>query len=272
MPILRKFDIQDVRPWYKPTADTYATLKFSRSFVAPPRLPHGFCRLDINCNANIRVKSTLQDISESRADCHITSWSDTTLHGGSAHVFALAPGEMEFLTGEHMRNRSDPSSVHVNFERAFLTPPKVVIFFNYIDLDKNHNWRLTTTATDINVKGFTLKIETWGDTIFYAAQACWIAYPEDREHIFSASLNTMDIRPPDEPGLTQSRRVTFHDVEFWKEPAVFIALNSIDIDHKTNLRMCPYVDDVSRTGLVVHIDSWYDTILYSAGVSIIAFN
>ena len=272
MPVLREFDIQSVRPWYQPTVDTSATLKFPRPFVAPPRLPHGFRRLDISCNANIRVKSTLQNITGSHADCHITTWHDTTLHGGAVHVFALAPGDLEFLTGEHMRNRSDPSFVHVNFERAFVTPPKVVVFFNYIDLDQNHSWRLRTTATDIDVKGFTLKIETWGDTFFHAAQACWIAYPEDREHIFSASLNTMDIRPAWNPELTQSRRVTFQDVEFLKDPSVFIALNFIDIDHKTNLRMNPTVEDVSRTGLVLHIDSWHDTILYAAGVSIIAFN
>ncbi|KAG8214922.1 hypothetical protein J3R82DRAFT_10109 [Butyriboletus roseoflavus] len=38
--------------------------------------------------------------------------------------------------------------------------------------------------------------------------------------------------------------------------AVFIALNYIDTNHKTNLRINTYVDDVSRTGLVLHIDSW----------------
>ncbi|KAG8214924.1 hypothetical protein J3R82DRAFT_10111 [Butyriboletus roseoflavus] len=252
MPILREFDTELVRPWYKPTADTCATLRFPRPFVAPPRLPHGLRRLAVGCNANIRVKSTLQDTTESRTDCHITTWRDTTLYVGAAHVFSLAPSDLDFLTGEHMRHRSDPSSVHVSFERTFVTPPKVVVFFNYIDLGKSHNWRLKTIATDIDV--------------------CWIAYPEDREHIFSASLNTMDLRPPDQPGLTQSRRVTFHDVEFWKDPAVFIALNYIDIDNKTNLRINSYVDDVSRTGLVLHIDSWDDTILYAAGVSLIAFN
>ncbi|KAH0825663.1 hypothetical protein J3R83DRAFT_11720 [Lanmaoa asiatica] len=272
MPILREFDTQNVRPWYEPTSDTRATLKFPRPFVAPPRLPHGIRQLDISCSANIRVRSMLQDITESRADCRITTWCDTTLHSGVEHVFALAPGDLEFLTGEHMRGRDDPTSVRVNFERPFVTPPKVIVFFNYIDLERNYNWRLSTTATDIDAKGFTLNIGTWGDTILYAAQACWIAYPEDREHIFSTSVNTGDVRPWNKPQLKQDRRITFGDVEFWKDPAVFVTLNSIDIDHAANLRINAYVDGVSRTGLVWHIDSWSDTILYSAGASIIAFN
>ncbi|KAF8547012.1 hypothetical protein OG21DRAFT_1425677 [Imleria badia] len=276
MPILREFDTQDVRPWYEPQLDTRATLNFPRPFVAPPRLPHGIRQLDIGCNANIRVTSTLQQITESRADCHMITWADTTLYSGVDHVIALAPGDLEFSTGEHTRNLltnpNNPASVRVNFERPFVTPPKVIVFFNGIDLDKNYNWRLRTTATEIDAKGFTLNIETWADTILYAAQACWIAYPEDRQHIFSTSVNTMAVRPWNQPQLKQSRGITFDPVQFWKKPAVFVALNSIDIGCTANLRINAYVNGVTRTGLVWHIDSWGDTILYSAGASIIAFN
>lgn len=76
----------------------------------------------------------------------------------------------------------------------------------------------------------------------------------------------------DQPQSNQSKRITFGDVEFWKDPTVFVALNSIDIDHHHNLRVRAYVDGISKGGLVWHIDSWNDTILYSAGASIIAFN
>ena len=50
------------------------------------------------------------------------------------------------LTGEHMHNISndptDPLPVRVDFERPFVTPPKVVAFLNYIELDKSRNWSL----------------------------------------------------------------------------------------------------------------------------------
>jgi len=276
MPTVCEFDTQSVRPWDNPRPDTRATVNFPRPFTARPRLSHGFRSLDIGKSANIRAKSTIQSFTKKWADCHITTWADTTLYSGIDHIFAIAPNNLDFLTGEHMRNLvndpTDPPSVRVDFERPFVTPPKVVAFLNYIDLDKSHNWCLKTTVDDIDVSGFTLSIETWGDAILYAAQACWIAYPEDREHIFSTSVNTMDVRPWYHPQLKQSDEIAFDGVEFWKTPSVFIALNTFDIDCKANFRINASARDVSETGLVWHINSWGDTILHSAGASIIAFN
>jgi len=191
-------------------------------------------------------------------------------------VLALAPGDLDFLTGEHTRNLltdpSAPAAVRIDFERPFHTPPNVVVFFNCIDLDRKRNWRLETTATDIDVKGFTLNIRTWSNTILHSARVCWVAYPEDHEHIFSRSINTKSLRPWDKPQPKQSSEVGFNTAEFWKTPSVFIALNSLDIDCRSNLRLNLYVDEVSTTSLVWHIDSWDNTVLYSAGATIIAFN
>ncbi|KAN0129025.1 hypothetical protein V8E53_013175 [Lactarius tabidus] len=263
-----------------PTVCTFdisqSTLNFPRPFVDRPRLAHGIRELDVGNNANIRVTSRLQNVTECSADCQITSWGDTTLYSAAVDVLALAPGDLDFLTGEHTRNLltdpDAPASVRINFERPFPTPPNVVVFFNYIDLDRNRNWRLETTATDIDAKGFTLNIETWSNTILYSARVCWVAYPEDLEHIFSRSVNTKSLRPWDKPQLTQSSEIGFNTVEFWKKPSVFIALNSLDIECRSNLRLNVYVDEVSTTGLVWHIDSWDKTVLFSAGATIIALN
>lgn len=86
------------------------------------------------------------------------------------------------------------------------------------------------------------------------------------------SINTMGVCPENQLQSENSGNIMFDLVEFWKKPAVFIALNSFDIGCTANFRIKAYVDDVSRTDLVWHIDSWSDTILHSAGASIIAFN
>ncbi|KAH8979472.1 hypothetical protein EDB92DRAFT_192782 [Lactarius akahatsu] len=171
-------------------------------------------------------------------------------------------------------NPNDPASVRIDFERPFVTPPKVVVFFNCIALSINTNWRLKTTATDVDVEGFTLNIEIWLDTTFYAAAARvgWIAYPEDRRHIFSTSVSTMDIRNEHLPQHQHNKEISFNSVEFLQKPSVFIALNSLDISKNGGLRVNAYVDGVSTTRLVWHIDSWANTTLYSAGATIIAFN
>ncbi|KAH8978377.1 hypothetical protein EDB86DRAFT_2816114 [Lactarius hatsudake] len=267
MPIHCEFDI------------TQRTLNFPRPFVEPPRLAHGLRVLDIGDNANIRVSSILQHITKSSADCNIITRANTTLYHAVANVFALAPCDLDFLTGEHMcsfwKNPNDPASVRIDFERPFVTPPKVVVvFFNRIEFDKDHNWRVVTTASNIDAKGFTLNIETWSDTVLYAAQTCWIAYPEDRERIFSTSVSTMDIRPWDQQQLEHSGEISFtsSSVEFFKKPSAFIALNHLDVDCKADLRINAYVDPITTTRLVWHIDSWDDTVLYAAGATIIAFN
>jgi len=276
MSTISQFDTQSVRLWNKPQPDTHGVVNFPRSFVAPPRLPHGFRQLDIDHNANIRAKATIANIRNDSADFHITSWADTTLYSGIVDSLNLAPANLEFLTGEHMRNlladKNAPSAVRINFERPFVTPPKVAVFLNHIDLDKSKGWRLKTTATNIDTRGFTLNIETWADTILYAAQAAWVAYPEDREHIFSTSVNTMDVRPWDKPQATQSKHLNFGNVEFWKPPNIFMALNQIDFNSGHNLRVRAYPENVTKEGMTWHIDSWADTILYSTGVTILAVN
>lgn len=275
MPMLHEFDTQAVHSPDDPEPDTQHTWTFPHPFDRRPRLAHGFRELDIAKGADICVKSTIQYFTRNWADCHITTWDDTTLHSAIDDIFAIPSGDDDFRIGSHMRNLlvepDDPASVRVDFERPFEAPPKVVVFLNYIDLDKDKTWRLRTSATDIDADGFTLTIESWADTTLNAAQASWIAYPHDREHIFSTSVNTLDIRPWNQPQLRQSRAITFGDVQFRENPKVFVALNCIDIDRKANLRINAYADGVSRTGLVWHIDSWGDTVLYGGGASIIAF-
>ena len=266
MPVLCEFDTQ-----------RETTLNFPRPFIACPRLPHGIRRLHMDKEKAI-VQSTIPFITNNWANCHFIAWKPSALYSGVDHVFALAPGDLDFLTGEHLRNLwtdpHSPASVRIDFERPFVTPPKVVVFFNRIEFDKDHNWRVITTASKIDVNGFTLNIETWSDTVLYAAQTCWIAYPEDREHIFSTSVGTMDIRPWNRQQLQHSKEISFTSlaVEFLKKPSVFIALNYLDIDCKADLRVNAYVDGISTTRLVWHIDSWDDTVLYGAGATIIAFN
>ena len=266
MPALCSFDCLD---------QSEVTSKFPHPFVARPRLPHGFGLLDVDKNPRTVVKSMIPFFTNDWASCQFIAWAGSKLHRGIDNVFALAPCDLDFLTGEHMRylsqDPSSPASVRINFSRPFVTPPKVVVFFNRIEFDSDRNSRVVTTASDIDANGFTLRIETWSDTILCCAQTCWIAYPEDRGQIFSTSVSTLDIRPWNQPQHEHSQEILFNSLEFLKKPSVFIALNYLDIDCKANLRVKAYVDGVTTTRLSWHIDSWHDTVLYAAGASIIAF-
>ena len=182
------------------------------------------------------------------------------------------------------KNPTAPAWVRIEFERPFETPPKVAVFLNCVDLEKSHNWRVQTFASDISVDGFILYVGTDPDidhdSTFLAARVGWIAYPEDRANIFTTTISTTDVRTADKPELLCRKEIPFDSSEnrlggkpaFRRTPSVFIALNSFNIDCHYNLRINAYVDNVTTNGLAWHIDSWEDSVIYSAGATVIAFN
>src|ERR1700677_222947 len=136
MPVLCSFDC---------LAQNDVTLNYPHPFVARPRLAHGIRYLDMDKNHPLLVKSVIPIFTKDWANCRFIAWEGAKLYRGIEDVFALAPCDLDFLTGEHMRylwkNPKSPASVRIDFERPFVTPPKVVVFFNRIEFDRNHNWR-----------------------------------------------------------------------------------------------------------------------------------
>jgi len=97
----------------------------------------------------------------------------------------------------------------------------------------------------------------------------WIAYPSNRHNIASGSFNTMDVRPWFLP-KTKNKGTAMFDQEFEYTPRVLAALNWLDISNSTNFRLKLMIADASTKGLTWHLDTWDNTILYSAGASYIA--
>ena len=169
------------------------------------------------------------------------------------------------------QNLQQKTSRQITFERAYLSPPKVIVWLNSLDLASGKGWRVSATATDVTPTGFTLHIDSWSDTVIYSAAAAWIAYPSDKAGVVSGSYSTSDVRPWDKPQLYNSGRADFPRGAFQRTPTVLFALNELDIDPGHNLRLRLAVSSVSKDGLDWHVDSWWDTILYSASASFIAF-
>ncbi|KAJ3565538.1 hypothetical protein NP233_g7571 [Leucocoprinus birnbaumii] len=268
-----EFDTNKVHEPGKPQPDTYDTIQLPRSYVAPPRIIQGFCYLDVDNNKNIRADSRVAHITRNSAVFHATSWSDTKLYRAVIKSLNICPANPHYLSGEHTRDRNASPTTYIRFQRPFMTTPKVVVFFNQIDLDRERDWNMFTTATDIDADGFTLNIETRGDTISHKARVGWFAYPEDREHIFSTSVSTRQIRPVGFPKVDhESKVISFSGIEFGGVPEVFIAFNEFNISCKANFRLKAHVGDVTKSGLTWHIETWGSTTLSSAGATIVAIS
>lgn len=73
---------------------------------------------------------------------------------------------------------------------------------------------------------------------------------------------TADIRPSSKPQLENDKVFSLSDTN----PADFpIGLTYIDIGRSANIRITAYTDSVTQDSVKVHLDSWEDTVLYSAG-------
>ncbi|KIO19935.1 hypothetical protein M407DRAFT_82144 [Tulasnella calospora MUT 4182] len=276
MPAVNTFNTQEVRLSNTPRAQTSKVINFPETYVVPPQVIAGLNALEVGTGvgAVVRAKIHVDNVDTQKFTMHADTWLDTTLYMAGADYFIRKPGDLEFQCGEFDTAVSQQTSRRITFEYPFATPPKVLVFLKELDVGspRASSTRITTRTTDVDAKGFTIHVDTWADSILYQAIAGWIAYPEDREHIFSGTGSTLDLRPFDRPQEKQQRDVRFERVSFWKKPTVFVAFNSLDISSQTNMRIKAYVDNVSEGGLTWHIDSWADTKVYSAGISYIAFN
>ncbi|KAG9025084.1 hypothetical protein FS837_005095 [Tulasnella sp. UAMH 9824] len=217
-------------------------------------------------------------VSNQVYDAHADTWGDSTLHSAVLSILVLKPSNLDILTGEFSTEQDHPSSQpksetsrRINFERPFVTPPKVVVFLKAFHTGSGSSNRVKTYTSDVDAKGFNIHIDTWGDPILYSATAGRVAYPEDRDNICSGTVNTLDVRPWNKPSAQTFRSITFQGPPLFKKPNVFMALNYIDISAERNLRVRTFMEGPNETGFRWHIHSWDDTTLWAAGANYIAF-
>lgn len=79
---------------------------------------------------------------------------------------------------EYMFNSKDwrTFSAHINFEEKYERPPKVLLFINKLDSDKNTNLRISIYSSNIDTNGFDLNLQTWDDSIIYGFRIIWISF------------------------------------------------------------------------------------------------
>ncbi|KAF2869593.1 hypothetical protein BDV95DRAFT_595940 [Massariosphaeria phaeospora] len=246
---------------------------FEPPFKAPPKIAIGLARIDMACKANKAVAATVDRISAQSAQVSVSTWDTSILYGGAATWVEAQASDSQWQFGEfntqEQRDRNDTSSQTaqktIYFEEAYAKPPTVVVVLKLIDLENHKDYRVQTYASDICEDRFTIHIDTWGDSILYAGAASWMAYPADLKTSLSASFVTKEGR------AKTTERFEFSAGKFVKKPTVRTFLNMIDIKCGTDLRIKTWADQITQNGLDWHADTWKDTQLRQAGVSIVAW-
>ncbi|EOD47349.1 uncharacterized protein JDV02_000097 [Neofusicoccum parvum] len=268
----------EVRPWDKPQADNSKSIYYYKKYNEVPQLPMGLTSLDIDQKANIRIRAFSSDATQEKFKVSLDSWADTVLYSASLTWLERSNSRFDYLqTGTYNTQETRPwnspqltPSKRINFAKPFSSPPKVVTFLQSLDMDHSRNWRIRVYATDVDTNGFTVHADSWGDSILYSAGVTWLAYPADQPGVASGKFNTQDVRPANQPRAENSSTVNF-DKAFGKPPKVMMALDSLDYDNSKNLRLRLSQSQVTNTGITWHLQSWWDSVMYSSGAQFFAW-
>ena len=66
-------------------------------------------------------------------------------------------------------------TITINLKGQYVVPPTVSVSISALDVDKNRNTRVQSSASDITTKGFKLNYRPWSDTKLYGISLSWTA-------------------------------------------------------------------------------------------------
>ncbi|UNI13346.1 hypothetical protein JDV02_000097 [Purpureocillium takamizusanense] len=272
-----QFNTMEVRPWDKPQLDNDKVIYYQKKYDTVPELPVGLTSLDIGCAANIRIRALTSDATTEKFKASLQSWADTILYSASMTYLEKSSTFSYMQTGVYNTQETRPwnkpqltQSKRINFATPFSSPPKVITWLQALDMDKSKNWRIKVYPSDIDNTGFTIHADSWADSILYSAGVTWLAYPANQPGVTSGTFNTQDVRPWNQPQAENSGVFNF-PTAFSKPPKIIMALNTLDYDHTRNLRLRLSTSSVTNTGITWHLQSWWDSIMYSSGASFFAW-
>lgn len=271
-PIIGTFHTGEVRPWDIPQQNTEKVITFQNPYSTPPCLLLGFN--EFNTGSSPKVQVSACTIQKDRFTAHIDGGDLYSCGCTWLEVAANDPdfqfGTFNVLEDHHPTNPKDRTARLITFPRAYSAPPKVVVWLTAFSMHAKKSLCVTAYAANITATSFTINLGSWSDTVLYSATATWVAYAADKANIFSGRFKTEDVRPWNDPQLNNSKYVEFGKNIFSAPPRIFSTIDTISIDCKHNLRLRVYSSSVSAAGMTWHLDSWDDTVLYSAWASYIA--
>lgn len=276
-PVIGTFGTSEIRSSQQPQQRNSKTVTFANKYAMVPGLVIGLTLVDIARDSNIRINAYASEIQSDKFKINLDTWDDTKkLYGAACAWLAIEADDPDFQYGsyhtieDHDWTRTPLQNTRkIIFKRAYHAAPTVVVWLSVLDFGNKANWRIKTFATYITTTGFTIHIDTWGDTKLFGAMASWVAYPANRLGVASGSFST---RSSGQPQVYNSAFEAFGSGVFVKQPRIFMALNAFDIDRRQNMRLLVKADNVSAAGMTWHLNAWTDTTLYSAGASYIAFS
>ena len=158
-----------------------------------------------------------------------------------------------------------------SFARDFDAIPRIPVGLSHLNIDCSHNIRIQAGASEITQESFLASLNAWGDTILYAAGMTFLVADSDLNYLQSGTFSTLEVGSWQNPKMQNSKQVNFTTPFDGQTPKVICWLTGVDMDNNKNWRCNTYATDIDANGFTVHIDSWGDTIMYSASMTWLAY-
>ena len=253
---------------------------FAIPYPAPPSLVVGLNEIATSCRDNIRIKTYVDEVHCGRFRIHIDSWAGSRLYSAGSTWFTVMEGDEEYQYGsfntleDHAWDEPQMRTTRsIKFARPYDSPPAIVVWLNSLDMFRIYGWRVRASATDISSTGFSLHIDSLGDTQLFGAGASWIAYPAGKVGVVSGTCRTEAITPqlrPSEQGIIGDGGEAKFMSGFNAVPQVFIAFNMLSVSWREFMKVNVTVDSINKVGMTWHINAWDGTRLDAAEASYIA--
>lgn len=114
-----------------------------------------------------------------------------------------------------------------------------------------------------------VNVSTWGDTKHWQSECSWLSIPPDDPDIQTGRYTTTQDHPWSESQKSTSRRIAFAH-PYATPPKVIVWLDAVDSGPGRNVRVRTWADQIDATGFTIHVDTWADSNLWSAGASWLA--
>ena len=157
----------------------------------------------------------------------------------------------------------DTATIHF----AVSLPSRFLLAVNHLDF--GNNLRLTSEVTGLNDQYATFSRHAWGTTSHFGSGLSWLRYPVRDLDVQCGTFKTTDDHPWSDP-----KEVTTHTVLFSRKyeypPRVVAWFHHIDTEQVKDLRVRVRAEDITRDGFILYVETWGDSILYTAAVSWLA--
>ncbi|KAK1479621.1 metalloprotease [Colletotrichum cuscutae] len=172
----------------------------------------------------------------------------------------------------------------LDFTPPYDAPPLIALGLTQLDETNNANIRVRLGAETITEEGFKLNMDTWSDSVMQNAGATWLEFSPDERQYQVGSYSTLEDRDlgvpakrvrDDATGMTLSQDIT--QIEFPRDayaegqpPRIITWLTGLDLGKDANWRIRCFARAVTHKGFELVIETWADTVCYSASASWVA--